>query len=584
MVNRTLILSTLFICLFSASTGYTGDLRASASRNQIGINESVTLQLTAIGDSDDEPDLSVLEQDFEIAGRSQSSQVTIINGDVSRSKVWTLTLLPRRSGSLTIPAICSGADCSQPSTIKVRKQPPGDQNNARVLLEVEISAHEVMAQAQLIYTVRLLMRQPLAQASLSELKPQGVETSVHQLGDDVRYETQRGSWRYQVVERNYALFPQHSGILQLPPLRLEGLLQGENRSRFNARFDPFGQQGQLIRLRSQPIEISVIAPPPSDTQQPWLPATKFNIEDEWQHTPPTLNVGEPATRSITTTATGLAAAQLPELKLSAPQSFKSYPDQTVRKDIHKRDGIRGSMVQKVALVPTQAGTFTLPAVQLKWWDIDHKKWRTQSTEVITLNVLPARRDVGSIPIPPPQSTTPTVAPVDTSPAPPTTTIEPTAGSKSIWQWLSLLCATGWIITLIIWQRQKRDARRTRQEITPNTVPAAQQNAGTALKEAIRLAKNNEAQPSRAALMRWIHALNHEHKGLTADTFLRDAPEPLKGEIIALNQYLYALNDGDNEKDMKQWDGQPLSEALQCWKPSPNNTKESVLPAFYPPDD
>ena len=585
MVNRTLILYTLLGCLF-ASTGYSGELRASASRNQIGINESVTLQLTSTGDNDDDPDFTVLEQDFEIAARAQSSQVSIVNGDINRSKVWTLTLLPLRSGILPIPAICSGNDCSQPSNIKVLEQPPGDLNNAKVLLEVDVSAHEVIAQGQLIYTVRLLMRQPLLQASLSELQPQGVETIIHQLGDDVRYETERGSWRYQVIERNYALFPQHSGTLQLPPLRLEGHLQGDNRSRFDARFDAFRQQRQLIRLRTAPVEINVTEPPTIDAQQPWLPATKFNLEDNWQHTPPTLTVGEPTTRTITTTATGLTAAQLPELKLIAPSSFKSYPDQSVRRDTPDRSGISGTMEQKVAMVPTKAGTFTLPALQLKWWDTDKKVWRTQSTKAITLQVLPAQRDAISLPAPPAPTfitpeATPTPEPTATAVLTPATIAGKEFDSKQIWKWLSFLCATGWIITLIMWQRQKKEAHPRRQKIDNDTAVPAQQHSGKALKEVIRQAKNNEAQLCRTALMQWINSINHAQSNLTADTFLQHAEQPLKAEIIALNHYLYGVSIGDDNEVMKHWDGQTLAQALRCWQTKPNNATKSQLPDFYP---
>lgn len=328
MVNRILILFTLLLVLISTTTIQAADLSVRTSRTQVGINESVSLELTAVGSLDGDPDFSVLKDDFEIVGQSQSSQVSIINGDYTKSKVWTLTLLPQRSGTLIIPALCSGSDCSQPTALMVREQKPSDMAEAKVILEAEVSTAEVMAQQQLIYTIRLLFRQPLLQAGLGELSPEGVETTVHLLGEDVHYETERGSWRYQVIERNYALFPHHAGQLRLPPLYFNGQLQGDNRSRFNSRFDSFRQTGQMIRLRSNAIDVTVSEPPATPPQQPWLPAQKFLIGDDWQQTPPTLTVGEPATRTIITTATGLAAAQLPELTIAAPKSFKAYPDQT----------------------------------------------------------------------------------------------------------------------------------------------------------------------------------------------------------------------------------------------------------------
>lgn len=579
MVNRSLILSILWLVALSTTPLYAAELHLRTSHSQVGINESVTVELTAVGSLDGDPDLSVLKDDFEIVGQSQSSQVQIINGDYSRSKVWTLTLLPQRSGLLTIPALCSGSDCSEPTALLVREQKPSDIDQAKVILEAEVSSYEVMAGQQLIYTIRLLFRQPLLQAGLGDLSPEGVETTVHLLGEDVHYEAERGSWRYKVIERNYALFPQHAGQLNLPPLRFNGQLQDDNRSRFNSRFDSFRQGGQTIRLRSKVIDVTVTEPPTSPAQQPWLPATKFLIGDDWQHTPPTLTVGEPATRTIITTATGLTAAQLPELTIVSPESFKVYPDQTIRQDQLEATGIRGMMEQKIALVPTKAGTFTLPSLQLKWWDIGSKRWRIQRTKEVTVQVLPAQRDaspavnVSALDQPTPPKV-PTVVPAPAEPPVAPALDTPTANgspAQPLWMWISALCIVGWGITLVLLLRS-----RTQQQ-QKESVPA-QETVSTALPqskardEVVRYARCNEAAQTRAALLVWIHAIS---PGSDIETFTQQVKEPLQQQILALNHALYSA------KRMESWCGEQLAQAVENWSVDSNNNAQPSLPDFYP---
>lgn len=577
MVNRIVNIFTLLLVLFSTSTAYAAELSVRASRTQISINESVSVELTAVGNLGEDPNLSVLNKDFEIAGQSQSSQVSIVNGDYSKSKVWSLTLLPKRSGTLIIPALCSGSDCSKPTTLIVREQSTIEQADATVILESEVSNYEVMVQQQLIYTIRLLIRQPLLQAGLGDITPEGVETTLFQLGDDVRYETERGTYRYQVIERNYALFPQQAGQLHLPPQRFSGQTQTNNRSRLSSRFDPFGQEGQTIRLRTKAIDVTVNEAPALMTHQTWLPATKFLIGDDWQQSPPTLTVGEPATRTIITTATGLTAAQLPELMIQAPNSFKSYPDQTMRQDQLEPTGVRGMMEQKVALVPTQAGTFTLPAIQLKWWDITGKKWRTQSTKEITVQVLPAQREtstpaavnVAAPPIPPTPPTQAVTEKTTTAPVSAPSVLNQLA-SRPIWLWVSILCASGWLITLILlWCSRKR---KQSQPPAKGTEATATRPANKALAEVIRCAQSNDASQTRAALQVWITTIEPQSN---IEHFTQHADEPLKTQIMSLNRALYSAVGGE------AWCGDELAKSLGNWSSHTPKKEQSALPDFYP---
>ncbi len=607
MVKFSLILSIALLLMLAPITCLAGEVTVSTSRSQIGINESVTVQITVAGSSDEEPDLSVLEKDFDIVSRSQSSSINIINGDVSRSKVWTLTLIPRRVGILPIPAICCDGKCAKATTIAVTEQSAADNETASILIEASVSKQQAIEQEQLLYTVRVLLRQPLLQASLSDLKPQGVDTIVQRLGDDKHYEIQRDSWRYKVIERNYALFPQHSGTLQLPPMQLDGIVRNATPTNYRSPFDNFAPQGQRIRRRSNALTVEVLEPPRhnngNSANQPWLPAQQIVLEDDWQQTPPTLTVGEPATRTITTTANGLTAAQLPELQLPVPEGFKAYPDKTVRNNQQDDDGVIGQMIQKIALVPTTAGTFTLPPTSMRWWSVKDNKWRKSTIASITLQVLPAQRT--AIPAVSNEPTTkPAVNASETNIVPPQqrqtdkqpeiTTKAPANHDNQLWFWISMACATGWLISVFyLWRRKHHPAPPANSPPVSHrtTTTEKSDNCTTPKQQVIQYATANQASNTSMALHNWLATL-----GIEMDHFLSVADEPLRAEIICLNTYLYGKNQHTNEA----WDGTALAQQIQRWQSekldelmSENITKErrqrnnkqagknNDLPSFYP---
>ncbi len=630
MVKYSVIIATLLIIVSSialAAASTPNQLTASVSRNQLGIDESLTLQLTLSGDSDADPDLTPLNKDFDIASRSQSSSVNYINGSVSRSKVWSLVLLPRHSGKLTIPALCSGSSCSQPRTIVVSEQAPADNSSAPVILEAEVSATSVVVQQQLRYTVRVLLRQPLAQAGLSELAPQGVETNVQQLGEDVRYATQRGSYNYRVIERNYALFPQHSGTLQLPALRLDGILpasRATTNSAFNSPFDPFdlmGQQGQRIRVRSKALSVEVISAPQHDAKQPWLPALDIQLSDDWRTNPPMLTVGEPTTRTVIIRSTGLAAATLPELNLSVPVGFKSYPDKSERKDSNGVDGIEGTLTQKIALVPTQAGTFTLAQTSIRWWDTTKEQWRTATLPAIELKVLPAQRETVVPPVPTngAAATSPPPSPAETTvAATPAKNLTPASSPElnlsatsvatdlkaNIWLWICLVCVIGWLMTIYLFRRNGRNsggstdknnntAHDHKYMATSAPAPAVNTKQGIttppSLQQVIRCAQSHQAADTRRALALWVTTLAEEQGIITLDDFLLQAAQPLRQEIAFLNQYLYAHNSTITDS-ATEWNGATLAHELEQWQVNAQHSLKDKtvggkagedLPNFYP---
>lgn len=570
---KRFFLLLLLVFWFSPHLSHAAQVQAVADRDQVTLGESLNLELRVKGSPDADPDLKPLDRDWDVLSRSQSSQIQMINGDFNHSVVYSLTLMPKKEGDVTIPAICFGSDCSAPLPIHVTAadKTPAGSVTADLFLETEVKPKKLYSQEELLFTVRLLRRVDLLQGSMSEPKPTGVDAVVQKLGDDRSYQSRRGGRLYQVIERSYAIFPQTSGDLEIPPLRFDGQI-----SSGPSRFDPFGSQGQRIRKVTEAVKIKVLPPPADLGKRHWLPAQALQLTDDWQGKTLQLTVGEPATRTLTLTATGLQAAQLPDLQFAIPAEFKSYPDQPSRKDDDATSGITGVLQQKVALVPTQPGHYQLPAIDLDWWDVKTEQWQTAHLDPVSIEVSPAAGAPAVAP-PSPAQPAPQATPTPPSPAPavPPAVVAPQSSAPStiqpgFWPWLSLGLGLGWLITLILlWRQKSRHPRPANESSKDNP----QQREKAARQAVLQAAKNNDAAATRQALAIWCGSLWPDAPAGALERLGQCSPE-LKTAIDRLNHALYSPNG-------TTWSGQELGDAIHQWDQQRHRRSADQLPELYP---
>lgn len=553
------IMLVLLLCV--ALTAQAAELRTIPDRTQIGLEESFTLELRATGSVDGSPDLSVLEKDFELLGHSQSSQIQIINGEITRTASWTIALLPRSVASDLIPPLCIGSDCSEPVAIEVSasaKQRDGASDGNELLLEVSAEPAQLRVQSQLLYRVRLLTRVGFVQASLSDPDPSGVEVVLQKLGDDRDYETRRDGLRYRVIERLYAIFPQQSGQLIIPPLRFDAQVSAGRGGNY-----PFNARVRQLRKRSERISLEVLPALQTDGR-PWLPATDLQLEDDWQQRPPQLTVGEPATRTLTLRAAGLPSAQLPLLQLDVPEGFKSYPDQPNREDQVGTDGISGALQQKLALVPTRPGRFTLPEISVDWWDVQAERWRQARLPQLELEVLPAAGQPALVP-PAVQPSQPAVVPLIAPPAEPRQEVV----SPGFWPWLSLALAVGWLATGLLILRSRR-----RVVVLPPGKDEDPQCLQSARRELLQVLQADRSDQLRNALLVWGQALYPEARLENLEQLAALGGEPLAQQLEIFNRSRY-------RPAGEPWDSRILATALSQAEKGRATKKASGLPSLYP---
>lgn len=399
-------------------------LQASLSRTAVAAGETVELHLRTTADATEAPDLSPLEDDFEILGVSEVSRTSIVNGRYDQSREWVVRLLPLREGVSEVPAVSLGGDpatASAPQAIHRSAAPtatPGyedqrTQGSARPVAFVEASVDQdsPYVQGQVLLRVKILSTEPIVSGRMSEVEVEGA--LVEQVGDDRSYKTTRGGQEYRVFERSFALFPQRSGELEIGPVAFDGLVRDDARRR-NARRrrssgsvfggslfaeleammgdDFFGPRGQPVRAQSESLVLDVRPRPADAGGRWWLPAEKVTLSEEWDADPETLTVGEQATRTLIVRALGVSRDQIPELELPEVAGLKQYREPADEQTVHTDRGLGALEAQKTVLIATEPGNYVLPEVQLEWWDTSAERLRVATLPERRIRVVAAAGD------------------------------------------------------------------------------------------------------------------------------------------------------------------------------------------------
>ncbi len=391
------------------------EVTATVDRKVVSGSETFELRLRVDGAMNaEEPELSALQQDFEILSTSRNHRISLMQGQRESYTEWAIVLLARRSGDLQIPSIRVGDESSAPIPITVREgRAQGSTPSGDVSLEVQTDTDAVHVQQQLLVTVRL--RHAVNLSSGATLEELDIPGAVVRKLDEGSHEEIIGGRRFGVFERRYAVFPQKSGELTLPALRFRGSTGADS------WFDRFDTGARQYRLQSEAHSIRVS--PPEQGASPWIPARNLSIVETWDRDPNALRAGESATRSITVTAEGLTGAQIPPIPDPDIAGVRFYADKPEVSDAASASGVSGTRVQRVAVIPQASGELVFPELRVRWWDTVHGRFEYAVVPARTLRVMPGA-DPGLTPPPSPRTVpAPDQGARNATPAPPPTSSE-----------------------------------------------------------------------------------------------------------------------------------------------------------------
>ena len=522
-------------------TGLTAQIHVTTDRNPVNMNESFQIIFSADDDVDGEPDFSPLSKDFEILNQSHSSQSSWVNGSFTKMIKWVVDVMPKKSGILEIPAIRFGRDKTRPTRILVKEVKEADadlHSGEDLFLLVEVSASNPYVQQQVIYTMRLYRKVSLAQASLTE--PTLEDAVIERLGEDKDFNTLFKGENYSVTERKYAIFPQKSGVMTIEPLSLTASVVVDTQRRFGGFFSrPVTRTKRVV---SDAIELIIKPIPKSFTGKHWLPVEQLYLKDQWSRDNLQVKVGEPLTRTVTLLAKGATAGQLPSLfsddkpiKSDLGDELKIYPDQPVLKDRPEESNMLAFREEKVALIPSQAGSYQIPAIEIPWWNVNKDQMEVAKIPMKTIQAIAVTGVTKTRP-----RKQPDLKKTDEK------TQQLQKGSTQseadkIWMGISGGLALGWLLTIFYFYK-KLKGKKSNQKQEDLT-----KSLDEAVKSLKKACKENDKVAAKEALIRWgRQRFGASSLGQIAG-FCHD---DLKSQILALNQLLYGRNNS-------QWDGNEL---------------------------
>ena len=548
-----LLVCGVVVLLFGVNTALAA-VRAETDRKTVDLNESFMLEVIVDSNTNLEPNLTVLDTDFYVGQASQLSNTSIFNGEIRRSRTWTIALMPKRTGLLTIPPIAIGAEQSEAISINVREpanEPPGE---ADVFVTSEIDQPETFVQAQVLYRIKVYRAVVTRQPALREPTISGVDALVELVGDEKTYEAILNGKSYNVVERVIAIFPQESGEISLSPARFEARVL--RNGRITGR--------KVFTSDSHTVTVSPIPEPPADyPNAAWLPARDVQVSEEWSREPDRIDAGEPVTRRVTVSALGQIETQIPAIDLPEVDGLNVYADKPELSRGVEDGGIRGIRKDQYAMIGVQGGGIVLPELEVPWWDLDESRWRVAKLPARTIQVKAPVRPVVNTPVS-----------EGSMPQAPTATPQSQLLPNAIWQRATQFLAALWLLTVLAgWWSARSGKRRPRE---PEPPPIYKQQAKW-LKAARKAALAGDDHGVRSAMLEWGRLQWPDNAPRSIGALSERVSSPLADELRKLSGASYGPGG-------RSWDGGALAKSLRSFavvSAAESEAKKNPLPTLLP---
>ena len=382
MVTLRACLLAAFFCAFSAVV-QAQPVTATVDRTEIIRGETVILTIRVEGQSGGvEMDLAPLETGFQVISTRTSSQISAVNNSMQSRIDYHLTLFPLNEGQITIPALQVAGATTAPLTITVEPRTSSGLAGQELFMEAVVSKPSLFVQEQLLFSIRLYYTiSGIRNPDFTDLDlPEAV---VQPIGTPNQYETLVDGMRYGVYEKQYAIFPQRSGTLEIPDIMFRGEVTDSSSSyvfrNLNTRTITSYAEGHSITVSEKPANY------PADAL--WLPASEISIRETWDND---FSVGDSVYRIIDIEAHGLDGAALPPLETPSIADVNIYPEPASIERSFVDGNIVGKRIESTSMLMTADGTVRVPGISIPWYDIDTGEIKYATIEDTAITIGAAR--------------------------------------------------------------------------------------------------------------------------------------------------------------------------------------------------
>lgn len=411
--------SIFLICLFVACACFSQVIRVSApSRVEAGENFRVSFKVTTQDVDDFRSGLHSTDVVEVIAGpyTSSESSFQMVNGHTSSSSsiTYTYTLYAAKSGVYNIPAAHARVGgkqiSSSPAKVTVVGSAQGRGNNSPKMHEddnyqphmraagsaisgrdlfIKVSANKKKVYEQepilLTYKVYTLVDLTQLEGKMPELT--GFHTQEIPLPQQKSFHIERVNGKpYRTVTwSQYVMYPQMTGKMEIPSITFKGIVVQQNRSvdPFEAFFNGGSGYVEVKRNIVAPsIKIDVL-PLPQKPANFSGGVGKFNISAQLNKNE--LKAGDPLSLRIVVGGIGnLKLIKQPVVNF--PKDWDKYDPKVTDKTKLTSNGLEGNMIYDILAVPRNQGHYTIPPVELTYYDTSLNQYKTIKTQSFDIEV------------------------------------------------------------------------------------------------------------------------------------------------------------------------------------------------------
>lgn len=400
------------ITLLTVSLNWVGaaNLKATVNRSKVAVGQTFQITFTLSNASGGNFEPPSFEEFNVLGGPNQSTNMQIINGNMSQSISYSYHLSPKQVGNFDIgPAYMKvGKQRLQSNvvTVQVVKGNAGSANNQNnggnkqsndlnaqvresVFVKLTVDKTKAFQGEQITATYKLYKRANISNTSLSKA-PSYTGFWVHEFDMPKHLQFKNESYnnmQFQVAElKKVALFAQRSGELEIDPMELETYVRVQTQQQRNNFWGSFfgNYQDLPYSLKSNSVKVQVVSLPAAGKPASFEGAVgEFALKVELDKT--STEVDNPITLKMRVSGKGnMKMINAPELNL--PQDFEVYDPKTSESSNKNRNVVQGSKQFDFLIIPRRPGEFKVQGFTFPYFDIKKEEYVVLSSPEYVIRV------------------------------------------------------------------------------------------------------------------------------------------------------------------------------------------------------
>ena len=373
---------------------YSQEVTVNVDRYEVFKGESINYTITVKNGDDPQVNIENLK-DFKIlSGPNSSTQMQWINGKMSSSYSLSWQLLPKKTGQLIIPSIKVESknafyQNTKPITISVLNRTQFKTNKEttqQYFIEVSVNQKFPYRGEQIILTYLLYTKVNLSSFDFSEIpsyrgfwskelySPRSLQFKEKRIGNNL--------WYVSTVKQ-VALFPTKSGKIIIDPATVViGVKSKSNRRSFDFFGDDFFGRSKQVTLLTNELELNVKKLPinkgaPSAAVGDWEISSKIDSK----------NIKQDEAFSFTISIEGKGNIKsIQPSKINFSKKLEIFDPEIKINDKTIQNKLGGKKDIEYVIIPREYGNMVLPKIDLTYFDVKEKEWKTKSTKEIRIQV------------------------------------------------------------------------------------------------------------------------------------------------------------------------------------------------------